>query len=669
MSKKGVCRGCRRRSVQFARFALIVLGCQALCGPILSLSFNEGTVGADTSVSDAICLAHQLNVSLTRGPAGAGHSSSVILVRNLGPSACRLKGYPVIRLLNAVGIEVAMAIETPTGFSGGLPAGESIRSVDLHKGEVASAVMEGTDTPPGSAATCPSYRSYTITLPGVNHPVRIRHAIQNCSGLYVHPLVIGFNGTFPSGEVVGLAPACRSSGGAGPGPFVQIEALSGSHVVAEVTVFAGSEVKRRFEIVLKPGRYRIQSDHDPTSAHVIVHAGESVNLGSYGSCLEVSGIPTTTTTLVRGATPRTTDTQLTAIAFFNPSHGYGLFTRSAPSSCKALVGSTTNGGANFLRLTTVTSWPCSNGAPAGSVAFDDHGDGFLYGPDLFVTHDGGVTWTASQQPGSVISVEALGMSIWMVEAECPTRTGSAECQLLLLESTDGGRVWSASVAPAGATASELFTRGGRGQTWLVRTSQSSAYLMSNPANLLSGRSGPVPLWFTSDGATTWSSRSVNCAIDEWTVSLSAASDGTLLAVCAGQPSTGVQVKSTERSTDGGVTWTTKSACVITSGSASTTCVTEPPSSGYLDAIDAVSANTLFLVGGRSSLLVSRDGGSTWQTVRPVIGDTSDGSSQVVFFNSFDGIVLANDGSNDDVATLFSTSDGGVSWKERVPQVG
>ena len=375
----------------------------------------------------------------------------------------------------------------------------------------------------------------------------------------------------------------------------------------------------------------------------------------------------TTTTYAQPA-PGTV-TQLTAIAFFNPNHGYGYFIQSAPSSCQAKVGPTSDGGAIFPRLTTVVSWPCSNSAPASSLAFDDHGDGFLYGPDLFVTHDGGATWTASQQPGSIISVEALGTSIWMVEVECPNPTGAAECPLILQESTDGGRVWSSSVAPAGATARALFAEGGRGQTWLARTSQSSAYLMSDPANFMSGQPGPVPLWFTSDGGTTWSGRSVSCAIGEWTVSLSAAPDGTLLAVCAGQPSAGMQVKSTERSMDGGVTWTTQSACDITSGSSSTTCVTEPPTSGYLGAIDAVSANTLFLVGGRSSLLVSRDGGVTWQAVQPLIGDTSDGSAQVIFFDSSDGIVLANDGSTDDVATLWSTTDGGVSWKERVPQVG
>jgi hypothetical protein len=287
---------------------IIVAGALVLSVSILSPWFSNNVAGADTSALGTSCSSNMLEVSVIPGLAGAGHSSSVILVRNVGPNMCRIGGYPAVRLLGGNEIGRTLAIETPTGFSGGLPAGESIPRIDLHKGEVASAVMEGTDFPVGNAATCPSYPSYTITLPGSHYAIRVTRAIENCSGLYVHPLVIGFNGTFPSGEVVGLAPACRSSGRAGSsiGPFVQIEALSGSHLAGEITIVASSESKERFEMVLKPGRYYIQSQHDRTSVHVNVHAGEAVNLGSYGSCVEMSNVPATTH--VPGATPQITST-------------------------------------------------------------------------------------------------------------------------------------------------------------------------------------------------------------------------------------------------------------------------------------------------------------------------------------------------------------------------
>jgi photosystem II stability/assembly factor-like uncharacterized protein len=97
------------------------------------------------------------------------------------------------------------------------------------------------------------------------------------------------------------------------------------------------------------------------------------------------------------------------------------------------------------------------------------------------------------------------------------------------------------------------------------------------------------------------------------------------------------------------------------------CASGPFTFGYLGAIDAVSADTVYLVGGRSSLLVSHDSGSTWQTVEPLIGGTDDGTRQVIFFDQSHGIVLGNDGNNDEAATLWDTSDGGTSWSSVVPQ--
>jgi photosystem II stability/assembly factor-like uncharacterized protein len=101
----------------------------------------------------------------------------------------------------------------------------------------------------------------------------------------------------------------------------------------------------------------------------------------------------------------------------------------------------------------------------------------------------------------------------------------------------------------------------------------------------------------------------------------------------------------------------------------TSCGEHPPSGGYLGAIDAVSADQVFLVGGRSSLLASHDGGVTWQTVQPLIGDTSDGTREVIFFTSSDGLVLGYNGNDDDRATLWNTTDGGTSWTSLVPKLG
>ena len=147
-----------------------------------------------------------------------------------------------------------------------------------------------------------------------------------------------------------------------------------------------------------------------------------------------------TTTPVPPATQATVT--LTKLAFFNASSGYGLFVSQSQTACSALVASTSDGGSLFGELIPVTTWPCSGSPQVGALAFDDHGDGFAYGPELFITHDYGATWIQLPQPGQVLSVEALGSSIWMVEAGCPISTNPQEfCPLQLLESEDGGFSW------------------------------------------------------------------------------------------------------------------------------------------------------------------------------------------------------------------------------------
>jgi len=89
--------------------------------------------------------------------------------------------------------------------------------------------------------------------------------------------------------------------------------------------------------------------------------------------------------------------------------------------------------------------------------------------------------------------------------------------------------------------------------------------------------------------------------------------------------------------------------------------------GYLAQIAAVSPRTVFLVGGRSSLLVTTDGGSHWRTVRPPLGDTSGGTSQVIFVNRRDGFALGDDFRNGEAPTIWRTTDGGRRWSGVVPR--
>ncbi len=376
---------------------------------------------------------------------------------------------------------------------------------------------------------------------------------------------------------------------------------------------------------------------------------------------------TTTTVPETTSTSGAATQNLTAMAFLNPATGYGVFQGQGSGGCRDLVGRTSDGGSIFTGLVPVTAWNCGSGAPVRALAFDDHGDGFLYGPGLFVTHDGGRSWASGAQPDAVLAVEALGSSVWMLLSGCPSSHPGTfgPCHLRLLESTDGGRTWPTSPPlPTSAIFLGSLPDGAQGQTWMVRVGQSSAYVLSTPV-----ASGPGPdedpFWFTSDNGASWSTREVPCSVGALSVVLSAAPDGTLLAVCATEPSAGNQPKSTVRSTNGGLTWTTESSCPPAASTAEN--CGGALNKGYLGEIDATSSEQAFLVGDRSSLLVTDNGGIEWQEVEPPVGGTDAGTDQVIFFNGSDGVVLGQNGNNDEAWTIWHTSDDGVRWTAVVPR--
>ncbi len=336
-------------------------------------------------------------------------------------------------------------------------------------------------------------------------------------------------------------------------------------------------------------------------------------------------------------------------------------------TCSDRVGLTINSGASFSIPVFVVTWPCAQSAPASALAFDDHGDGFLYGPELFITHDNGVTWSQSHQRGTVLSVEALGNSIWMLETShsAPfSASSNSTVALRLLSSANGGRTWSVLPTPQSA---EVRPANAEGSGWLVRINQTSAYLASS-SGASDGTPTPThttPLWFTTDSGATWSSRTIPCGGFYTNVALSAAPDGTIFDVCAGEPSAGNQLKETLRSTNEGRSWQVRSMCHF-----STTnvlhCTPGSQFSGYLGEIDAVSSSTVYLVGGRSSLMVSRNGGTTWMVVPPGLGGDAGGTGQVIFFSPSNGIVLGDGEFENNRPTLWSTTDGGAHWTTREP---
>ena len=351
---------------------------------------------------------------------------------------------------------------------------------------------------------------------------------------------------------------------------------------------------------------------------------------------------------------------LESIDFSSPTTGMGVFTRESLSgdSCTDFIGKSSDGGANFSGLVRAYSWNCSNHEFSSSVASDDSGDIFLYGPQLIVSHNDGRTWSRGPYSGSVVDIDAVDRSIWMVRSLC-TRAEiatNATCRTGLVESINGGRTWHSMTSPSSAGAGSPIA--GTLQSYLVRVNRDTAYLMFAPHGHPNGSSDVAPLWFTTNGGVTWSNRQVPCHMDAGFSVFSRSREGALMTVCASGPSAGSQPKTVLTSSNGGRSWKLETP-------------SKPPYSeldnGYLGSIDLISGSKAFLVGGRSSLLETRNGGRTWQAVQPLIGSSAGGTSEVRFFSVSEGLVLGNNDNDNERVTLWRTVDGGARWSVVIPK--
>ena len=296
---------------------------------------------------------------------------------------------------------------------------------------------------------------------------------------------------------------------------------------------------------------------------------------------------------------------------------------------------TTDGGAHFERVGAPRAGidVVSKGFKDLGIFFADASHGWVYGPGLYSSDNGGATWTNQHPPGVVTDVAATDGEVYALL--CPggleACTSKANTEELIRESVSGGR-WQVVSLPVGLHwDSSLSVHG------------STLVLM----NGLSSQAATVVV--STDGGRSFSVERSPC-LPGFSGTVYAALDGAgvLWASCP----TGMMAEAA-RSDDYGRSWQ----------------VVQPETSDNGLVIAPLSASTALLWPGPPDLGLdlTSDGGRILRQVFKGESATGDGPGwQTVsaqFASASRAYVLERPSDRASAAELWSSDDGGASWAE------
>lgn len=169
----------------------------ALLASVTLVTITSRTEGAFANTI-ARCQETQLDVKITSDGAAAGHVGDLIVISNVGASACTVTGYARVSMSGGANVVSTVAKKTKNGYLGGLGGTGttmSIPAVTLRAhGGAASSIVEGGDVPVGNAVECVTYTKVSVALPLLNPPYRFTTKFPGCIRPEVHPFVRGSKG-------------------------------------------------------------------------------------------------------------------------------------------------------------------------------------------------------------------------------------------------------------------------------------------------------------------------------------------------------------------------------------------------------------------------------------------------------------------------------------------
>jgi photosystem II stability/assembly factor-like uncharacterized protein len=348
------------------------------------------------------------------------------------------------------------------------------------------------------------------------------------------------------------------------------------------------------------------------------------------------------------ATPGLADAFLADLSWVSTGEGWALATRpcatGSTGTC-AVLAHTSDGGAHWQTLPTLPTTGtvgCDDASCVGSVAFANSSLGYLYGPELLMTSNGGRSWQA--EPG--LQVETLTVADGAVYRVAYDQSGCpGPCQPTLQEAAVGSSVWQTLVGE------------------LVSPDRSdSAQIVSSGTTLLvamyGSQAGPFSaqavLYRSTNAGGSFEQRSDPCSgmgpagTEEDLIDLASAPGGFFAGLCSPHSGSGTFVVT---SSDDGSSWQRAGAL--------------PGAGDQWGLLAAASATALAVATGSISgggpytarLLVSTDAGRSWTSAATDAQEvTSAGVPGWLGFETSQVGRWISDPHN-----VWTTNDGGQHW--------